>query len=198
MNDNDKAVMFSSESTEYGTPEWVWRPVAKALDLDFDAASSFDNRLFPNYATQDGTYVQHFSTPHKESDLDGLATPWTSRRVWCNPPYGRGVTEEWVKKAGMETFYYGTDYGSELVVQARCPVAALLLPARTDTDWFQRWVAPLATVYFIQGRIKFIGAKDSAPFPSMIAVYDGHPPKAGHVNARLWDPRSQPEFPYDG
>lgn len=48
----------------------------------------------------------------------------------------------------------------------------LLIPARTDTQWFHRWVYHKAELTFIEGRIKYGGSKWNAPFPSMIAVYD--------------------------
>lgn len=199
MNKADQAVMFSSASTEYGTEERIWRPVVEKLGLTWDMAASHELHVLPHYATVDGLWTKHFSTPSKSREFgDGLTATWQGKRVWCNPPYGRGVTEQWVKKAAMETAYWGTDYGSELVTQARCPIAALLLPGRTETEWFQRWVAPNALVYFIQGRLHFVGADSSAPFPSVLAVYDGRRIKPGHMDTRLWDPRSEPEFPYEG
>lgn len=85
---------------------------------------------------------------------DGLLQDWSGRRCWCNPPYGRGIGE-WCKKA--------VESGAEVVV--------LLIPARTDTAWFHDWVLPFMNIRFLRGRIKFKGATNSAPFPSMIAVY---------------------------
>lgn len=51
-------------------------------------------------------------------------------------------------------------------------VVVMLLPARTDTKWFHEYVLPYAEIYFIKGRLKFGDSKNSAPFPSMIAVFD--------------------------
>lgn len=48
----------------------------------------------------------------------------------------------------------------------------MLLPARTDTKWFHEWVLPYAEIYFIKGRLKFGDSKNSAPFPSMIVIFD--------------------------
>lgn len=50
-----------------------------------------------------------------------------------------------------------------------------LLPARTDTKWWHEWVAPYAELRFVKGRLKFGGAKNSAPFPSVVAIYRGAP-----------------------
>ena len=90
-------------------------------------------------------------------EQDGLAQPWPGR-VWCNPPYGRDVWR-WVKKASE------TAAGGGFVV--------MLLPARTDTRWFHDYIYHKAEVRFIRGRLKFGGCKNSAPFPSMVAVFDG-------------------------
>lgn len=49
----------------------------------------------------------------------------------------------------------------------------MLLPARTDTRWWQEFIVgnPMASVKFIKGRLKFGGAKNPAPFPSAIVVF---------------------------
>lgn len=46
----------------------------------------------------------------------------------------------------------------------------MLLPARTDTKWFHEYICGKAEIRFIEGRLKFGGAKNNAPFPSMIVV----------------------------
>ena len=51
----------------------------------------------------------------------------------------------------------------------------MLIPARTDTKWFHEyiWMQDNVSVAFLPGRIKFEGAKNSAPFPSMIVTFRG-------------------------
>lgn len=89
-------------------------------------------------------------TPEEPS---GLELDWRGRRVFCNPPYGKGVSD-WLRK--------GPD----------AHVAVFLLPARTDTIWFHTLVLPLATeVRFLQGRLRFGDGRGRAPFPSMIVVF---------------------------
>ena len=96
--------------------------------------------------------------------LDGLKQSWKGT-CWMNPPYGRTETGKWVEKAYTES-------------RKQCLVVALL-PARTDTKWFHQFIynKPGVTIEFIKGRLKFGSSKNSAPFPSMIAVfgspYDG-------------------------
>lgn len=47
----------------------------------------------------------------------------------------------------------------------------MLLPARTDTQWFHDYIRGKAEVRFIKGRLKFGGSSNSAPFPSMLAIF---------------------------
>lgn len=47
----------------------------------------------------------------------------------------------------------------------------MLLPARTDTQWFHDYIYGKAEVRFIRGRLKFGEARNSAPFPSMIVIF---------------------------
>ena len=84
---------------------------------------------------------------------DGLSQEW-SGTVWCNPPYGRQIGK-WVKKAS----------------EAKGTVV-MLIPARTDTKWFHDYILGKADIRFIRGRLKFGGAKNGAPFPSMVVVFN--------------------------
>jgi site-specific DNA-methyltransferase (adenine-specific) len=52
-------------------------------------------------------------------------------------------------------------------------MAVYLIPARTDTRWFHQIVLPHAKeIRFIRGRLKFGGATNGAPFPSMVVIFD--------------------------
>ena len=51
----------------------------------------------------------------------------------------------------------------------------MLLPARTDTKWFHQFCLDkerVSVVCFVKGRLKFGDQTNSAPFPSMIIVFD--------------------------
>lgn len=76
---------------------------------------------------------------------------------WMNPPYGRTI-KHWVKKA------YESSLKGHLVVA--------LLPARTDTAWFHEYILGKAEIRFLRGRLKFGNATNSAPFPSMVVVWN--------------------------
>lgn len=109
----------------------------------------------------------HWSTPREFLDqyklggwydpcpiggIGGLTSPW-KKRTFVNPPYGREI-EQWIDKAIEEK-----NKGNTI---------ALLVPARTDTNWFYRLTKHATDIYFIKGRLKFGGAKNSAPFPSVL------------------------------
>lgn len=79
--------------------------------------------------------------------------------VFCNPPYGRNIGD-WIRKASQEASKPDT-----LVV--------LLVPARTDTRWFQNYILHRAEVRFLPGRLKYEvdgQAGEAAPFPSMVVI----------------------------
>jgi phage N-6-adenine-methyltransferase len=86
---------------------------------------------------------------------DGLQQIWTGV-CWCNPPYG-AVIGRWVQKA------YESAQSGALVV--------CLLPARVDTRWWHTYVLPCAEIRYLQGRLKFGGCKNSAPFPSAVVIF---------------------------
>ena len=54
-------------------------------------------------------------------------------------------------------------------MEAEC--AVLLLPSRTDTMIWHDCIFGKAEVRFLRGRLKFAGAKNGAPFPSAIVIY---------------------------
>jgi len=135
--------LFSSRSTEWGTP----RPLYDMLNRMFgpftlDPCTSPDNPLgTPKFYT--------------EKD-DGLKQSWKGEIVFANPPYGRNI-DKWVAKAFDESLEHGR--------------AVCLLPSRTDTRWWHDYIMFSTIVFFIRGRIKFVGAENPAPFPSVVVVF---------------------------
>lgn len=99
-------------------------------------------------ALPENAKCEHYYTPEQ----DGLKQEWKGV-CWCNPPYGREIGK-WVEKA----------------VKSAATVV-MLLPARTDTGWFHDWCLPYGEITYIRGRLKFGGATNSAPFPSMVVVF---------------------------
>lgn len=48
----------------------------------------------------------------------------------------------------------------------------MLIPARTDTSYFHDYIYHKAEIRFVRGRLKFGDGKNSAPFPSMVVIYN--------------------------
>ena len=102
-------------------------------------------------ATADNAKCARYFT---EAD-DGLAQAWQGV-CWMNPPYGRTIGQ-WMKKA-----YESSQAGATVVC---------LVPARTDTRWWHDY-AMKGQIEFIRGRLKFGSAKNSAPFPSALVIFN--------------------------
>lgn len=83
--------------------------------------------------------------------VDGLAANWDGLCVYCNPPYSN--IKAWVEKA----------YNAKAKT-------IMLLPARTDTIWFHKYIYGKHTILFLRGRLKFNDGKGAAPFPSMLVL----------------------------
>ena len=100
------------------------------------------------------TDLNHKCDKYYTLEDDGLKQDWTGERVFLNPPYGRQIGN-WMKKL-KDSKVFGV----------------ALIPARTDTRWFWDNVLGTAEIRFIKGRIKFGDGKGSAPFASLLAIYD--------------------------
>ena len=82
------------------------------------------------------------------------------KNVFVNPPYGRELSK-WVEKCYNESL----DSNGKIV---------MLIPARTDTRYFHKYIYHKSEIRFLKGRIKFLQngeALNSAPFPSMVVIY---------------------------
>jgi hypothetical protein len=53
-------------------------------------------------------------------------------------------------------------------------IVVMLLPSRTDTKWIHKYVFGRSYQLFLQGRLKFGNSGNSAPFPSMLAIWGGN------------------------
>jgi phage N-6-adenine-methyltransferase len=151
------AVLFSSKKDDWETPPELFDSLHGEFGFWIDGAASAEN-----------TKLSHWWGPGGIA-VDALAVPaWrcVGGPIWINPPYSRGQQPNFIGKAAEEA-----RNGATIV---------MLLPARTDTRafhahiWDARQHRPrpwVKEVRFLPGRLKFVGAKDAAPFPSMIVVF---------------------------
>jgi site-specific DNA-methyltransferase (adenine-specific) len=150
-----------------------------------DVAASIENRKHSIY----------FGPDHYDPTMrDCLKADWpTYGPCWMNPPYSkpeeicvmphskckkqicrkrmRHLTE---RRPGCEDFVRKAAEQREHGV-----TTVALLAARTDNEWFHAYIydnviwdfRPGVTVRFLPGRQRFEGHDNSAPFPSMLAIF---------------------------
>jgi len=84
-----------------------------------------------------------------------VSTPkGSAERLTRGRPYGRTI-KPWLEG---------------LVKQAESERVACLVPARTETAWFQELCFACGEVHFLRGRVRFEGQRGGAPFPSAVVV----------------------------
>lgn len=148
---------------EWGTPEWVWKPLADALGgFDLDPASGAEATPIAETRIQLPTDEHLQGTVTQEDGVttrygDGIEREWHGD-VWLNPPYGRQHNPRWARKV------------SEEIPNVRTLTA--LIPASTSTQWFHEHYADAKLLTFVDGRISFDGSGDNgASFASVIATW---------------------------
>lgn len=139
--------LFSSEKQDWCTPQQFFDELDAEFHFVLDAA-----------ATHQNSKCKRCFTPED----DGLIQNWdVGGAVYCNPPYGKEIGL-WVKKA-----YEEAQKGITIV---------MLIPARTDTKYFHEYIYHKAEIRFVKGRLKFTDEngipKGTAPFPSMVVIYN--------------------------
>lgn len=132
---------------DWCTPECVLERVRAVGTIALDPCTSSLNPAGATYALT--------------ADDDGLQAKWLlegggTGLVYVNPPYSQ--MKAWAAKIAEES--------------ARCEIVSLIA-ARPDSRWFDELVWQTAgAVCFWKGRLRFVGAEHSAPFPSAV-VYHG-------------------------
>lgn len=149
--------LMTSANEHWMTPELFLRLIYKFSKIGLDPCSHQNSYV---------KSVKTFIFP----DNDGLEESWGGYGlVYCNPPYGRKLAK-WIIKCVVEAAR-----GSEII---------LLIPARTDTRGWQRWIFPTAKrICFVAGRLEFVDGRDpsatknKATFPSAVIYFGPNPEK---------------------
>ena len=136
--------LFSSRSEEWSTPHSFYDVLNEEFKFSLDPCASAEN-----------TKCRTFFTKHH----NGLTQDWNTHCVFCNPPYGKTMSQ-WARKC-----FDASQSGATVV---------LLAHSRTDTRWFHEWVYGKAEIRFVRGRLRFGDGRQSAPFTSMVAVFRPH------------------------
>jgi phage N-6-adenine-methyltransferase len=139
--------LFSSGKDDWQTPYYeLFEPLHRRWQFVADMAANEQNHLLPVWYGPGGVAE------------DAIAVPWPEGNVWCNPPYSRGQSRQFIKKAAESRDTTTT---------------VMLLPARTDTIAFHHFIYNVVgvDVRFLRGRVRFVGAAHGAPFPSMLVTF---------------------------
>ncbi|MDX1371351.1 MAG: DNA N-6-adenine-methyltransferase [Nitrososphaeraceae archaeon] len=139
-------VMFSHKKDEYITPKYLFDELNFYYNFYTDPCTTKDNPLG----------CKLFFT----KETDGLNFKKWVGNVFINPSYGKDV-ERWVSQA-LTYCVFNKD-----------KTVVMLLPARTDTRWFQQLLDMKNTKFhFISGRLQFRNTEYKAPFPSVLVFFN--------------------------
>jgi phage N-6-adenine-methyltransferase len=140
--------LFMSEKEDWETPPEFFRLLDDEFSFDLDVAANAENAKCENYFTE---------------EVDAFRRHWLcDSAAWLNPPYGRDIGK-WIHKAHRSA------------IDEFAPVVVCLVPARTDTVWWHEFAMRADEIRFVKGRLKFVGAPSSAPFPSAILIFRSDP-----------------------
>ena len=141
---------FSSKTDQWATPQHIYDNIIQMVGVNpqWDLAADENNTKCVNYITE---------------QQDSLQTKWPADEIcWINPPYGN-MLKKFAKKCVEE-------------MESSAPPSKViwLIPARTDTVWFNLLAnhPKCSKVMFLKGRVKFGDGKADAPFPTVVIVMD--------------------------
>lgn len=173
MKDNLNPLMSAKIST-WETPPDLFSDVDDIFGFELDVAAMDGNQKCADFISP---------------EMDAFKTPWWLPGVhkancWLNPPYSEGEKKcgkNCKKKKCVERGSHIdadvpglSDWVARVVDEVEighAEVVVMLVPARTETEWFQGVWDKATAICFLRSRVKFVGAKDVAPFPSVLAVF---------------------------
>ena len=153
----NSALMFATGKDDWATPPEVFDPLHAEFRFWLDGAAHQDNARIGFWWGPGGLAEDALTVPHWRC----VGGP-----IWINPPYSRGLQAKFIAKAAEEARKGAT--------------VVMLLPVRTDTRAFHAHIWDAEThkprpwvreIRFLKGRVRFVGAPNAAPFPSMIVVF---------------------------
>lgn len=126
------------------TPMHIFEPLHKEFRFTLDPCCTTETRKCSWYLTP---------------KQDGLSVSWEGQRVFVNPPYSRGNIDKWVEKCYKESRNPNT-------------IVVGLLPVSTSANWWHKWIIGKAELRFVERRVRFVGAPYTAPFSSVIVIWN--------------------------
>jgi len=150
---------LSTGKDDWETPDDLFQRYNEQYHFVCDAAANGSN-----------TKCHRWFGPGSMICEDAFEADWGAElragNIWLNPPYSKGLQSAFVQKA-IEAAKTQWD---TLGLDGPATSVVMLLPSRTDTKLFHDLLVPHCDIEFLRGRVKFVGAEQGAPFPSLIAV----------------------------
>jgi len=136
---------FESKNNSWRTPKVLFDTLDKEFHFDIDLACSDDSQLCKlGFTEKENAMLQSWK---------GIC--------YLNPPFG---LKQFPLKKWVETSYNESQKKGTTVV--------MLIPARTNTNWWHSYCMKAKEVRFIKGRPKFIGNVHGLPQPLAIIIFE--------------------------
>ena len=139
------AQKFVSAKQEWETPSIFFDKLNEEFEFTIDLAANSTNTKCVSFFSKEQDAM--------DQDWHGIC--------WLNPPYGSSgkyKLSEWIKKGFNES----QKHNSTIVI---------LIPARTNTNWWHNYCMKSKEIKLVKGRPKFGGAKYGLPQPLAIIVF---------------------------
>jgi hypothetical protein len=159
------SALLSSDFHGWETPDIALDIVRRMGPIVFDPASNdrnptgaqfFVSWLYGPESATDEFIESNGGTGVRRNDGKALAWDAFDGLIFCNPPYGAALST-WAQK-----FAKAGQWGCELIT---------LTPMRPDTAWWQDYMATASAKCAWRGRLRFRGAPNCAPFPSVFSYW---------------------------
>lgn len=162
MKVHDRQVVFSTGKDDWGTPKQLFLKLHEEFNFCVDVCATEENALVDSWIGPKGKIEDALDSEQDwrtACDRVHAASRFYTHSFFMNPPY-----------SNVADFVHTVRTRAEDNKDCRF---AMLVAARTDTRWFHEDVLPFASeIRFIKGRVTFAGAPSTAPFPSMVVVYN--------------------------
>jgi len=136
---------FHSAKSDWETPQNLFDVLNQRFRFTCDvAASSSNTKVKDNYFTE---------------EQDAIQQAW-KETCWCNPPYTTSL-KLWAAYGLLQSHKYGS-------------TIVMLLPCRTNTEWWHKFCMQAEEIIFLRGRPKFGDAKHGLPQPLALVVFRDH------------------------
>lgn len=191
----DRDLFFSAQTVEHPTPQAFFDALHKEFGFNLDAAARGEDETKEAFRARQTVVFHAMRTRGKSREdakkaalklrryrknnkcpaffdeaRSAFRFKWrptanVAGRVWCNPPYGRGIGR-WLARA------------RDQLNKRIADVVVFLLPVRSDTAWWHEHIwdeehrrpRPGVQIRFHRGRLKFGTMTAGAPFPSVVVV----------------------------